>query len=97
MMIKLLFKNLELWLWVIYAAPSDASILEDTFKVISTEARKDTPNRRIQLITGDWNKTFDSFLDRSPPNNQNNKDIFTPRAPNESSRVELSYKRIESS
>ena len=78
MTVKLLFTGVELWIWTIYAAPSDPDILEKVFSNIATEMNNESCNNRIHIISGDWNKTVDSDLDRSLPNRQNNRKIFAP-------------------
>ena len=43
MVVKFLFKNFELWVWILYAAPSDPLLLQDSFLIIKKASKELTP------------------------------------------------------
>ena len=72
MAVKFLFKNLELWVWIIYAAPSEPSMLQDSLSIIEEVGKEHSSQPRLHIVMGDWNLSIDGFLDREPPNSSHN-------------------------
>ena len=63
MAVQFLFKNLELWVWILYAAPSEASILQDSFNIIESACKEPSSQTRLHIAARDWNISVDGFLD----------------------------------
>ena len=53
MAIKFLSKNLELWVWIIYAAPSELSMLQDSLSIIDEVGKEMPLQPRLYIMAGD--------------------------------------------
>ena len=80
MNVRFLFKGLIICVWIIYAAPTDLSILPKALahiqKECSSSAELESPDKFVHIVTGDFNKTTNGRLDRIPPNDSHNDSIF---------------------
>src|SRR6266542_1121638 len=81
MNVQFLFKGLIICIWIIYAAPADPAILTNALahiqKECSSRTALESPDKYINIVTGDFNKTINGRLDRSPQNDSCNASIFS--------------------
>lgn len=80
LVLKLLFKNVELWIWAVYLPPNNHSVREELLNTLSENwdaPLYDHSNTEVlHILLGDFNETMDNLIDRLPPNNNLSSDFI---------------------
>src|SRR6266498_2905933 len=76
MQVKFLFKQFQVHVWILYAAPSEKGSLSKILEIITRNSDHNPHLPQLHVVTGDFNQILDGQLDRIPADASNHRSKF---------------------
>src|SRR6266496_3405601 len=76
MQVKFLFKQFQVHVWILYAAPSEKGSLAKILEIITRHSDQNPHLQQLHIVTGDFNQILNGQLDRIPADNSNHSHKF---------------------